>query len=131
MATMAAKRANGFSLVELVIAIMILAIGVLGMAGTTALVVKQVTLADINTERAAAYQGAIERIRATNANQLTSGSQTSGSFSVAWTLTDSTSLSKTVRIITTGPGLIKDTSAVLPAIGSGVQDTITIIVLKP
>jgi type IV pilus assembly protein PilV len=123
-------REGGFSLVELVIAVMILAFGVLSMAATTAFVVRQVTLADVNTERAAAYQTVIERIRATNANTLGGGSQTVGSYAVTWTITDSTTLSKTVRVITQGPGLAKDTSSVIPSIQNNVLDTFTILVLK-
>jgi type II secretory pathway pseudopilin PulG len=134
MKPMTEKRApaakGGFSLVELVIAVTILAFGVLSMAATTAFVVRQVTLADVNTERAAAYQSAIEQIRATNASTLGAGSQTVGAYSVTWSITDSTTLSKTVRIITQGPGLAKDTSAIIPSVANNVQDTFTILVLK-
>jgi Tfp pilus assembly protein PilV len=114
-----------------VIAVIILAFGVLGLAGTTALVVRQVTLADVNTERAAALQTVVERIRATNTNTITAGSQTIGSFAVSWAITDSTSLSRTVRVITTGPGLRKDSAAVVPMLGSTVADTFTMVVLRP
>ena len=132
--TPALSRPNGrggFTIVELVIAIIILAFGVLGLAGTTMLVVRQVTLADVNTERAAALQAVVERLRATNTNTLTNGSQTIGSFAVSWTVTDSTALSKTVRVITTGPGLRKDSAAVVPMLGNNVQDTFQLVKLKP
>src|SRR5690606_31339345 len=58
----------GFSLVELIVAVIILAIGVLGLAGTTAFVIRQVTLADVNTERSAALQMVVENLRATSYN---------------------------------------------------------------
>ena len=54
----------GFTIVEVIVAMVVLAIGVLGLAGTAAYIVRQVTLADIMTERAAALQTAVERIQA-------------------------------------------------------------------
>jgi prepilin-type N-terminal cleavage/methylation domain-containing protein len=125
----AAPRA-GFTLVELVIAVIILAIGVLGLAGTTMLVVRQVTLADVNTERSAALQTVIERLRATSTSSISTGNQTIGSYAVTWSVTDSTTLSKTVRVITRGPGLRRDTAAVVPMLGANVADTFTLVVLK-
>jgi prepilin-type N-terminal cleavage/methylation domain-containing protein len=122
---------GGFSLVELTVAVVILAIGVLGLAGTTLFVVRQVTLADVSTERAAALQAAVERIRATVYTTVGSGSQTTGSYSVSWAVSDSTNVTKTVRGITTGPGLRKDTAAVVPTLGNSVADTSTLILLKP
>ena len=122
---------GGFSLVELVIAVIILSFGVLGLAGTTAFVVRQVTLADVNTERSAALQSVVERIRATSFNSVVSGSAAGGSYTVAWSVTDSTTTTKTVRVITTGPGLSKDTSAVVPMLASNVQDTLTLLLLEP
>lgn len=128
-----ARRAHagraGFSLVELIVAVIILAVGVLGLAGMTALVVRQVTLADVNTERSAALQSVIERLRATNISSIGTGSAITGSYTVSWSVIDSTSLSRTVRVITTGPGLVKDTAAVLPSLGRSVQDTFNLLVM--
>lgn len=127
----AQSRRGGFSLVELVVAVVILAIGVLGLAGTTAFVVRQVTLADVNTERTAALQAVVEQIRSTSYNSVGSGSQTVGSYAVAWSVTDSTGQTKVVQVITTGPGLNKDTSAAVPMLARNVQDTFTMIMLRP
>ena len=121
---------SGFSLVELVVAVVILAFGVLGLAGTTALVVRQVTLADVNTERAAALQAVVEQIRSTTFSSVGPGSQTVGSYKVEWSVADSTVETKIVRVITSGPGLSKDTS-VVPVLSASVQDTFTMIVLRP
>ena len=121
---------GGFSLVELVIALIILTFGLLGMAGTTALVVRQTTLADVNTERAAALQTAVERVRSMPYTSQAAGNMTVGHFTIAWTVSDSTTY-KAVRLITTGPGLRKDTAAVVPTLGASVQDTFNMIVLRP
>jgi type IV pilus assembly protein PilV len=125
------RGSGGFSLIELIIALIILTFGVLGMAGTTALVVRQTTLADVNTERSAALQSVVERIRATSYNSVGTGSSTVGAFTVSWSVASSTGNTKTVRVITTGPGLRKDTAAVVPTLGNNVQDTFTMIVLLP
>jgi type IV pilus assembly protein PilV len=124
-------RRGGFSLVEVIIAIVILAVGVLGLAGTTAFVVRQVTLADVNTERSAATQEAIERIRATRYAAVGTSSVTNGPFTVTWSIQDSTNVTKNMRVITTGPGLRKDTAVSVPALGPNVADTLNIILLRP
>ena len=121
---------GGFSMVELIVAVVILAIGVVGLAGTTAFVIRQVTLADVNTERSAALQSVVESVRSTPYASVGAGSRSSGSFSVSWSVIDSTSVTKTVRVITQGPGLLKDSTAI-PTLGSDVQDTFSFIVLKP
>jgi prepilin-type N-terminal cleavage/methylation domain-containing protein len=119
----------GFTLVELVIAVIILTIGVLGLAGTTALVVRQITLSDVNSERSAALQSVIERLRATSTATITAGTQTVGSFTVAWAVTDSSNAyARTVRVITTGPGLSRTSTT--PMLASSVADTFTFVKLK-
>ena len=122
-------RPQGFTLVELVIAVIILTVGVLGLAGTTALVVRQITLSDVNTERNAALQTVVERLRATSTGTITTGTTTVGSFTVAWAVTDSSSnFSRTVRVITTGPGM--STSSSVPMLANNVADTFTFVKLK-
>lgn len=110
----------GFSLVEVMIALVILTIGVLGLAATTMYVVRQTTLAEITTERSAAVQSVIEELRATEYDQVASGSESVGRFDVSWTVTTG-NRTKLVEIITTGPGLTSASG--VPAIGAAVTDT--------
>ena len=124
-------KRGGFSLVELVVAVIILAVGVLGLAGTTALVVRQVSMADVNTERSAAFQAAIEQIRAMPYANVSTGSRTVGSFSVTWSVVDSTIHTKTVRVLTNGPGLAAAPGGGLPTMMPNVQDTFSFLVLRP
>ena len=123
-------RRTGFSLVEVVVAVMILSIGVLGLAATTAVFVRQVTLGDVNTERTAALQSAVEGIRASDFDSVGSGGQTVGLYAVTWSVTDSTGRSKAVQVITDGPGLSRDSAAAVPMIGRNVLDTFNLLVLR-
>jgi hypothetical protein len=84
---------------------MILAFGLLGMAGTTALVVRQITLAHVATERSAALQTTVERLQALPFDSLVTGSDSVGIYEVAWNVTKPTNLWAVVEVITTGPGM--------------------------
>jgi prepilin-type N-terminal cleavage/methylation domain-containing protein len=124
------RHRNGFSLVELIVALVLLAFGVLGFATTTTFAIRQVSLADVSTERSAAYQHVIERLRATSPNTITSGTEAIGSYTVSWSVTDSTGLSKTVQVITLGPGLSRGMGVGLPSLQGNVYDTVTMLVLR-
>ena len=92
-----------------------------------------VVIADRGVEHAAreALQTVVERMRATNPNTITAGTQTIGSFAVKWAVTDSSTMSRTVRVITVGPGLRNDTANVVPSLGANVADTFNLVLLKP
>lgn len=119
---------GGFSLIEVVVALVILAVGVLGLAGTTAVVVRQVTLADVTTERAAALQAVVERLRAAPYDSVDTGVDTVGLFTATWTTSD-LGRSKIVRIVTVGPGLVSGGG--MPYLGNTVADTLVYRILEP
>lgn len=120
---------GGFSLVEVIIALMILTVGILGLAGTTAFVVRQVNMADVSTDRSNARQSVLERIRAMDYDSLASGSDSIGRYAMSWRVTvDGTS--KVVAVAITGPGM-KSVPGTMPALGNAVTDTFTYRVLKP
>lgn len=112
----------GFSLVEVIVAFMILAVGVLGLAGTTAIVVRQVTASDLATKRAAALMTTIEQLRGMPYNSVQSGSDSVGVFQVAWTSTTQTR-SKLIRVVTVGPGMKPGGDGNFPMMSSQVADT--------
>lgn len=100
-----ARGRAGFTLVEVIVALLILTIGVLGLAGTTGLVVRQVTASKISTERSAALQASIEQVRAIDFGALEgSGTVSVGEFETSWSVSDEGG-SKVVQLITVGPGL--------------------------
>jgi type IV pilus assembly protein PilV len=123
-----AATVGGFTIVELMVALMIFAIGVLGLAATTSFVVRQTTLSEITTERAAAVQGVIERLKATDYDAVAAGSDALGPFSVAWTVSTG-NRSKLVVITTTGPGLV--TGAGTPSLQSDVQEVFAYRIIEP
>ena len=96
---------GGFSIIEVVVAIIILTVGVLGLAGTTAYIVRQITLGDLMTERSVAFQTVIDRIQAMPYDNVTSGTDSVGIFEVSWNAVNSGSQNKVVTITTTGPGI--------------------------
>ncbi len=124
----AARREGGFTLVEVVVGLVILTIGVLGLAGTTLWVMRQTTLGEISTERTAALQSVVERLRAVDYDSVSAGSHTEGPYTVGWTVTTD-SRSKLVELITTGPGLGRGASGP-PSIRSSVADTFTYRIYK-
>lgn len=120
----------GFTLVEVIIAIVVLAFGLLGLAGTTALVVRQVNLAEIATERSLVTQSTLERIQALPYDSILDGSGSMGSFKVSWTVVAPSSQWKALELITTGPGMSISSSG-YPLLVNTVADTITHRILRP
>lgn len=99
------RRASaGFTVIEVIIALVILTGGILAMAGSTALIVRQISLAEANSDRAFALQSTVERLRGRDFDLLVDGTQNVGPFAVSWVVTGSPPI-RTVDIIMTGPGL--------------------------
>lgn len=126
---------GGFTIIEIVIAVLVLTFGVLGMAGTTAYVVRQVSLAEVTTKRAQALQSVLERVRGAGYDSVLLGSAASGSdsvgpFAVKWTSAADGSRSVLVTVVTLGPGLAS-VSGQLPFLSNAVTDTFTYRVIRP
>lgn len=101
---------RGYSLVELVIAVVILAVGILGLAGATSWAVRQVNVADLRTERAVTVQSVLERLKAADFDQVRLGNKDSGGthtirpFTVEWSTTEENYDLVEVEVVTVGPG---------------------------
>ena len=78
---------GGFSLVEVIMAILILAVGVLGLAGTTAHITRQITLADLMTERSVAFQTTIDRLQSLPYDSVGAGQDSVGIYYIRWAST--------------------------------------------
>ena len=114
-------------MVEVIIAMVILVIGVLGLAGTTAFVVRQITLADLMTERSAAFQTIVDRLQSLPFDSVSSGTDSVGIFAVTWDAVLDGPQNKVVTIVTVGPGLGGTT---IPINDPQVTDTFQFRVLR-
>ena len=121
----------GFSFVELVTSLFVLAFGVVGLATTTLFVTRQLTLAEVTTARVTAIQRVMERIRATPYDSISAGADTIGALVIFWTPTVITAQTQVVRIVTVGPGLASISEGQSPMLSSAVADTVIFKVLKP
>lgn len=95
----------GFSMIEVVVGVLLLAVGVLGLGGTTAHVVRQITLSDLMTERSAAFQTTVDRLQSLPYDSVDSGADSVGVFAITWTSVPDGPQNKVVTIVTVGPGL--------------------------
>ncbi len=125
-----AANRSGFSLVEVVFAMLIMSVGLLGMAATTTTLVHQANISELRTQRALAMQQGVERVRAFLYDSLSSGSDSSGVFEVSWSTTAEADQVKTVQIVTVGPGLVSRSGAPT-AIHPNVPDTLNYRVVRP
>ena len=99
---------RGFSVIELLVALVVLSIGLLAMASVMGSLVIQTRAADIRTERSFAVQQAVERLKARNLSLVEDLPQDSaqriGSYPVWWNVTGATGQRREVEIYTLGPG---------------------------
>ena len=83
---------GGFTIVEIIVAIMVLSIGVLGLAATAAVVQKQMASGERQAAAAAIAQSRFDRLTSINCNSpnLVGGTQSwrNGHVKETWTVTD-------------------------------------------
>lgn len=95
---------RGFSLVEVMIAIVILATGVLALAASSAAVTRLITQGGGLGRAAAAAEGRVELLRATPCASLSSSSAYDGPYLVTWAVTGSGNLRTVVVTVSYGTG---------------------------
>lgn len=89
---------RGFSLVEVVVAILILTVGVLGLAASAGTITRLTAEGGRAGGAAAVAEARFEVLRATPCASLASGSATSGKFTETWRITATTTLLRTVFV---------------------------------
>ena len=105
---MVKAEANGFSLVEVVVAIVVLSVGMLAMAASTGYIAAEVRSSTFNTQRAVARRQVVEQLRAMPFNDIsctTAGSGTVGRYSFQWRATCLNTNLKRVLVIASGPAV--------------------------
>jgi prepilin-type N-terminal cleavage/methylation domain-containing protein len=98
-----AARSDGFTILELIFALVIFAVGSLALAGLSVTLEQQTTSTNLRTERSAAITTALERIRAADFDSVASGTDSIGHYRTTWTVTDAGSYAKRVTLVTEGP----------------------------
>ena len=85
-----ARRARrGFTLIEMIIAIMVMSIGIMGLAGTASYVAMQMGGGNAQTVAAALATKVSDSLSARRCSALVSGSQTKRGVSISWNVADS------------------------------------------
>jgi prepilin-type N-terminal cleavage/methylation domain-containing protein len=80
------NRTRGFTLVELVVATLVLTVGVLALAGTAAAVGRMVGWGQRMGESAVAAAARLERLRAGGCASLADGRDSAGRYRLQWTV---------------------------------------------
>jgi prepilin-type N-terminal cleavage/methylation domain-containing protein len=122
---------SGLTLVELLVAMVILTVGILGMAAGTGWMIRSVDLTRIDTGRAAATQAGIETVKSAPFAGVGTGSVQEGDFTVSWSVLDEAPNWKLMRFVVVGPGRASGTSGARAAISTAVADTIEYRVNRP
>lgn len=119
----------GFTLVEMIVASLVLATGLLGLGATTGFLVRQTAVAEVVTRRTAARQNVMEQLRSLPYDSVETGGRTVGGYEVGWSVTEGAD-AKEVEVETVGPGLRTAEGDGLPRIRSGVADTLTFRIVR-
>jgi Tfp pilus assembly protein PilV len=97
-------REGGFTIVEVLIAMLVLTVGLLGLASTAGYVTRMVGQGNRFTEAATLANREFEILRAGGCSAMTNGSRTSGQFSVSWTVTSvSSGKANQIQVTVTSP----------------------------
>lgn len=124
----AQNNKGGFSLVEVIIAMMVLSFGLLAMAASTGYVATQLRSTTFDTQRNLARQQVVEQLRSTvftNIATNTTG-QTVGRYTVRWNVSNVSPAQRRVQIITQGPAYRTGRGARVT-----VSDTASIMITSP
>ena len=118
---------GGFTIVEVIIAMMVLSVGMLAMAASTGYVSSEIRNATWNTQRAFSRNQVIEQLRAMPFDSITgSATSTVGRYTMTWGVTAVTTNLVTVNVIASGPAYRLGRGSMLT-----VADTVTVQIARP
>lgn len=121
---------GGFSLVELVVAVMILSVGLLALAGGMGVVVGSVTQSGVKTDRSAALQSGLETVKSMDFDDVDSGADSVGIYEVRWETVLETQNWKDVNVTVEGPAA-SGAGAGAPFVTRSVTDTFSYTLVRP
>ncbi len=119
---------SGLTLIELIVSMLVLAVGILGLAAGTGWVIRSVDLARLETHRTAAFQAAMEEVRATPLEELNSGAALHGHFELSWSIEEEAPGWKRMQVVVVGPGRTPGSVGAAPGISPVVADTFEYLV---
>ena len=128
MKMQAHSRQDGFSIVEILVATMILTFGLLAMAASNAYVATHLKSTTYTTQRTQAKERMVEQLRAMPYANVTTTStaQSVGRYSMTWNVTTANT-AKRVALITSGPGYLGRSNGARVT----VVDTMNFVILSP
>jgi prepilin-type N-terminal cleavage/methylation domain-containing protein len=123
-----APKQNGFSLVEILVATVIITFGLLGMAASTGYISAQLRSVTFDVQRRAARQQAVEVLRSTTWNSIANNTTglTFGNYTVTWGVSFPSGNDKRVALYTSGPSYRAGRGA-----RTTVVDTMSVDLAKP
>jgi prepilin-type N-terminal cleavage/methylation domain-containing protein len=122
---------SGLTLIEILVATVVLTVGVLGMAAGTGWMIRSTTLTRLDTNRAAALQASVEAVRGQAFAQIGSGSASQGEFDVSWSVVESSPNWKRMEFVIAGPGRVTGSSGTNAEIEGSVADTLEYRINRP
>jgi prepilin-type N-terminal cleavage/methylation domain-containing protein len=98
---------RGFTVIEVMVAVMVLAVGILAIASSSALVTRFILQGQLDTEATALAHQQIERFRSVPCDSVSSGGDTLGTFQLTWD-TATTGINKAMQLtlIVSSPTLL-------------------------
>jgi prepilin-type N-terminal cleavage/methylation domain-containing protein len=99
---------GGFTLVEVMVAMLVLTTGILAMAASTGFIFSRLKEAGGRTERALVIQQVADSLRSVPSTVPLNddGNRRKGRYTVSWQVSDVSPKLKRVRIVTVGPGYV-------------------------
>jgi prepilin-type N-terminal cleavage/methylation domain-containing protein len=97
------RARRGFTLIEMIIAIIVMSIGVMGLASTASYVAQQMGGGNAQTIAAALSTKVTDSLSARKCTSLVDGTQTKRGVTVAWTVTSASRTRSVVQTVTYRP----------------------------
>ena len=97
------KNHNGFTIIEVLVAMLVLTVGILAMATTAALVTRMIGQGQRYSEVSAVASQRFEMLRSRSCASLSNGSATQGAFVLSWTVDSVGARARSVRVIVVSP----------------------------
>lgn len=118
------KKKSGLTLVEVMAAILVLAVGLLALAAEGGWMIRSAYAAQDRLGRIAALQTTVEEVSAIPFGELAPGRTSQGDFEVSWTLKDQRATSALVEFVAVGPLRTRRGARRIPAAFRLVADTL-------